>query len=220
MKSITFGQTLTFLIICLGASTAQGATFYSLVFDQPFASLSAQQTRRLSVFLEETSTDPGDVTLLGAGDAGLLQSSFRVERSGIGGASITAAAFSPNPSVSPAQSSAVVGPPTVILNTVTTLAPLRGTPSGPGVSRLLLGTVDVTAGSTFGEPTVFTLGLGNDPLGPDFVAADATVLDNRISFGTFSTVTAVPEPNTLAAIGVLGTGCWMVRRRRRKAASH
>lgn len=203
------------LISTLAIAPASAETFYSLVFDTSFVTLTPTQSRRLSVFLEETSTAAGDTTRLSDGDAGLIQGAFQIAREGMGDTMITAAAIGPG--FAAGSSIAEVGPPTVIRNAVTLGASQTGTTSvasGITTNQLLLGTIDLVAGNSIGATNTFRLGLTGDPLGPDFVADDGFELDNAISsFGTVTVVTAVPEPGTMALLGI-GLSGYAINRRR------
>lgn len=215
---MNFQFTLRFLLaICLIPSGwGYCDIIYNVSFSQTSASLTAGSTIGLSVFFDEVVTggDSHRLTTGPAPAAGLVNADFAIARAGTGTSAVTAAAgnagFDNGPTVT-------LGPPTTVIQSILLNDPVFATDIGGGTYRIQIGTLTVTAGGNIGDSNVFTLQdfdtnavsfLIDDGFGSPSFAADAA-----INFGAF-TLTVVPEPSSLALVGLTCFGATFLRRRK------
>lgn len=217
---VAFLLTLTTFV----GSYAQAAVFYNVRFDNLALNLNPGQMATLNVFFDETVTggDPHRLDETG-GMNGLVNANFSVIGSGGGGSLVTAA----TPNAGFDASTVTIGDPTSsVQQAIVFNGPVFG--NGDPVRSVQLGTVTFTAG-TAGDINVFDLAdFNTDPGAFDFTIGDGFgglisgapdfSADSSITFGsTTISVTAVPEPSSIAVMTFIGgIAAYRIRRRRRR----
>lgn len=189
---------------------------YNVSFSQTSASLAAGSTINLDVFFDEVVTLGSSHRLtLGPTGEGLINADFAIARSGTGTSAVTAAAG--NAGFDNGGGPAVVlGPPTTVVQSIFAGNPQFATDIGGGTYRVQIGTLTITAGGSIGDSNLFSLQDLN--ANSNFVIDDgfgslSFVADSTINFGTF-TISVVPEPSSLALVGLTCFGAAFLRRRK------
>ncbi len=203
------------VVVAMSHAT-EAALIYGLEFQGP-KDVVTGTAFSLDIFLRETATELGDATVIGDPLQGVIQGNFAINRFGLGGFAITGVsgnlAFDDQGTALFSMSSAslVQG---ALMNTPT--ASLLS----PGVYRLQLGTLSLTAPLVLGDSNTFTF-VDPDLLGDDLFLGDGSVIDDVVEYGEF-TVTAVPEPSSMTLFGGLGAAFASIsqfRRRRIRTAN-
>lgn len=207
---------------CTTWSPASAAVTYRLDFTQSSLALAPGQSATLGILFIETAVGLPHAFDLASGPSGLISASFRINTLGTGGSTITAATGNslfdldggPNP---------VVGPSTTVEQDVDfasdpVFATFESIVPGGTSRSVQIGTATFTASNVLGDVNTFS--LADFGIGDQFVLDDGVrtlELDELMSFGQV-TVTAVPEPSSIAVLAVIGgLGAYRVRRRAAKA---
>jgi hypothetical protein len=219
---------LTILALCGVSFTAQrshAALVYSVGVSAP-SSVGLGQNFVATVYLEEVVSG-GDVTVLGNPiTGGLISGNFAINRTA--GSTVDITGATGNPAFDTITSENFTAADASV--TQIDLDPGDGTPVGTLVGantyRLTLGTISMTA-TALGDTTFTLADFDPDPNVVDLILGDGTELDGAngvgVTFGNGTiTVTGVPEPTTMGALGVFGAvgaavSCY--RRRKQRATS-
>lgn len=214
---MNFQFTLRFLLALCIIPSGWGYCdiIYNVSFSQTSASLTAGSTINLSVYFDEVVTGVDLHRLTTGGAEGLINADFAIARTGVGTSAVTAAAG--NAGFDNGGGPAVVlGPPTTFVQSIFAGNPQFATDIGGGTYRVQIGTLTITAGGSIGDSNLFSLQDLN--ANSNFVIDDgfgslSFVADSAINFGTF-TLTVVPEPSSLALVGLTCLGATFLRRRK------
>ena len=208
---------------CALYSHASAAVTYRLDFTQSSLALAPGQSATLGILFTETAIGSPHAFDLTPGPAGLISASFRIETLGAGGSTITGATGN--------NLFDLAGGPNVVVGATTTFeqdvdfasefvfATTEAVVPGGTSRSVQVGTATFTASNVLGDTNVFSL-ADFDIVGSQFVIDGGPALlelDDLMSFGQV-TVTAVPEPSSIAVLAVMsGLGAYRMRRRVAKA---
>lgn len=232
MKFTDFAKIGVLLFSMLVCSQARADLVYSVGISGP-ATAGVGSTFNATIFLEEVVTG-ASTPILGDPFLGIVQGNFRIDRTAGSTIDITGV------TLNPAFDNGGFGGTTnfgadFAEGTQFTIGPLAGTETfaGSGIYRLALATINFTVVGPLGD-TTFTLSdfdAGLDDLvlfdgSPNGLVLDDIIPDpigaGGISGGGFGdiTVSAVPEPTTMGALGAfgaIGAAVSYYRRRKQKA---
>ena len=198
-------------------STSHGAATYSIDIDFSSNVVGTTETTKAYIILRESlsGSDPPELSLLsGSGVSGVALSVRRTQ----GDATMS------NFQLSEGLSFFGVNPdpnPTLLADRIEfnsiSAATFSGAGAGESLSQFVLGTFDVTTagegissfavGNLTNQPLVSPLGIGA-PLGDSLEVAASAIM-----YGS-ATITAVPEPGSVAGLAALVIGGALVHRRR------
>lgn len=202
-------------VLAFGLVSARSeAAVYSIVFDGP-VSVATNTPFSIDVYLIE-ALNPGELTLLGDSDFGIIAANFQVE---IVSGTSSLSSIEGNPAFDNYGGSVSVAP--WIVNQYD-LNPADGTPTGtniaPSIYRFQFGTIHGLSASS-SENTFLRITDAYTGGAEDFVLGDGTLLDAVLfPSATFSLQvdagSTVPEPNSSAIFCALIAGAYGRRLRR------
>jgi hypothetical protein len=201
---------LAFFLMTSMAGVSRADLVYTFRFS-PTTGFVAPGTQTIAIFLDETATAP-DVTNLATLGMGTANFSVSSTTAPVVFTSATTGFVDDASLTFGFTDLTVPGVVTFNQTTLTTASLVQGT-LGTGdatIASIQLGTFtfDLLEGQT---TTLSTLAIGP----ADFALNDGTIIS---TIGSASyTITAVPEPTSLALVGMVGVGSLVARYRRRKA---
>jgi hypothetical protein len=208
---------VAFAVIALLCSIADAAVIYNFELEGQ-TNVQPGAVTTISAYFRETGT-AGEPSRLSDVNWGLINANFGVTRTAsTGNNNITAStANSQFDGSGPLtfNASSADFPLTALLNTPV------GVAAGANSFRILLGSFSVTGG-TLGSTATFTIG---QPVANDFILGDGIsdagplVVGTQLSPVSIS-ITAVPEPSSIALLGIVGSSVAFISWKRRRARSN